>query len=312
MAFLLPLLEWLVPLIAVAVCSLAYAFAAPIVNFVHTGITWFDKAIAYLTNKAIDLGIEFTKWIGPYFIDAVNRQVGNLHQLGQLAHYAAHFAWRTATSVYAWNHWLLKVYLPKELGFQSTQTVTKANVSGRTQPFSKSQLQRLANTLEAEILHKIEAVIPRAAPLHWPKLNWSVKQWRAWLGLAAGAGALAIPGSTAWERARWREQNRTNSQTHHRFRTLNWLLAFTGAAALVAAGLAKLGLGWMAKCPNLKHIGKSFCAADLAGLLGALGLLIAIEEGVSIEDFANAMLQIEKPIVDGVLAGIHEFSGVTL
>lgn len=310
MALLLPLLEWLLPLVALAVCSLAYAFAAPIVNFVHTGITWFDKAIAYLTNKAIDLGIEFTKWIGPYFTDAINRQVGNLHQLGELSHYAAHFAWRTATSVYNWNHWLLKSYLPKELRFQSTQTVTKANVSGRTQPFSKSQLQRLANTLEAEILRKIEAVIPRAAPLHWPKLNWSVKKWRAWLGLTAGAGALALPGSTAWERAKWKEQNRTNTQTHKRFRTLNWLLAFTGAAALVAAGLAKLGLGWMSRCTNLKKIGPAFCGADLAGLIGLFGTLAVIEGNFSIVQMAEGMLAVEKQMVKLVGGAFSELDGI--
>lgn len=297
-------------MIALAVCALAYAFAAPIVNFVHTGITWFDKAIAYLTNKAIDLGIEFTKWIAPYFTEAVNRQVGHLHQLGQLSHYAAHFAWRSATTFANFNHWLLKAYLPAQFGFHSDNTVAKAKAAGRTQPFSAAQRRVLADTLFAQILIRVEAVIPHAVPLHWRKIAWTPKQWRAWLGVGAAAGALTIPGSTAWDRSKWKEQGKTNTKNAHRFRTLNWLLAFTGAGALVAAGLAKIGLGWMSKCNNLRHIGPSFCGANLSGLIGLFGALAIVEGNFSIVSLAEEMLAIEERMVKVIGGAFSELDGI--
>lgn len=312
MALLLPLLEWLVPMIAIALCALAYAFGAAITNTLKTGWDLLDNTIQWLTNRAVDFAIEFTKWIAPYFIEAVDRQVKHLHQLGQLSHYAAHFAWRTATTFYTWNAWLLHSYLPKQLGLHSDTTVAKVKAAGRTVPLSKAQVQQIESTIEWDIQKFQSAAIPTTVPLHWPKINWSVKKWRAWLGAGAAAGALTLPGSTAWDRAKWREQGKTNAKNTHRFRTLNWLLAFTGAAGLVAAGLAKLGLGWMSKCKNLKHIGPAFCGANLAGLIALFGALIVIEEGLSIEDFANAMLKIEGPVVDGIMDGITEFKGLTV
>lgn len=312
MALLLPLLEWLLPLIALVLCAFAYAFGAAITNSMQTGWKLFDEAVAWLTNRAIDFAIELTKWLAPHFIENANRIVNYFHQLGQLAHYSAHFAWRTATTFSNYSLWLSHVYLPRLLHLHSDTTVAKAKAAGRTVPFSAAQRRLLADTLFAQILLRIEAVIPRTVPLHWPQVNWSAKKWRAWLGVGAAAGALTLPGSTAWDRAKWREQNKTNTKNAHRFRTLNWLLAFTGAAGLVAAGLAKLGLGWMSKCNNLKHIGPAFCGANLAGLIALFGALIVIEEGLSIEDFANAMLKIEGPVVDGIMDGITEFKGLTV
>lgn len=312
MELLLPLLEYLVPLIALALCALAYAFGAAITNTLKTGWDLLDNTIQWLTNRAIDFAIEFTKWMAPHFIENAHRIVNYFHQLGELAHYAAHFAYRTATTLANFSEWLTTSWLPRSLKAHGAHTTTTTLVKVRTQPFTKAQLRTLEHTIESQLSKSQAATIPGAIPHAWPKVKWNAAQWRKWLGLAAGAGALAIPGSTAWERTKWKEQNKTNAETHKRFRTLNWLLAFSGAAALVAAGLAKLGLGWMAKCPNLKNIGKSFCAADLAGLIGVLGLLIAVEEGVSIEDFANAMLEVEKPIVEGIFAGIHEFEGLVV
>lgn len=302
----------LAALVALAIAFMARQFAAPFINFFSRQFSSFLRPLDWLINRMIDLAIELTKNIAPSFEAGVRPLVGYLHAIGQLSEYTAHAIYRNAIQLNSFAHWVTQTYIPRELKAISGHTTDTTLVKIRTQPFTKAQLRTLEQTIEGQLERKIAATIPQAIPLHWPKANWSAERWRKWLGLAAGAGALALPGTTAWERHRWHEQDKTNTQTHKRFRTLNWLLAFTGAAALVTAGLAKLGLGWMAKCPNLKKIGKSFCAADIAGLIGALGLLIAIEEGVSIEDFANAMIEIEKPIVDGVLAGINEFAGVTV
>lgn len=308
---LAPILELVVGLVALAIAFMARNLAAPFINFFSRQIWSFLKPIDWLINRMIDLAIELTKNIAPAFENGVKPLVGYLHALGQLSEYTAHAIYRNALQLNQFAHWVTQTYIPRELrgigGHTTEVTLTKV----RTQALTKAQVDRIESQIEYTIYKSQAAAIPGIVAKPFPQINWSVKKWRQYLGLAAGAGALTLPGTLAGERGRWKEQDKTNSQTHKRFRTLNWLLAFTGAAGLVAAGLAKLGLGWMAKCPNLKHIGKSFCAADLAGLIGALGLLVAIEEGVGLEDFANAMLKIEVPVVNGVLAGISEFEGIT-
>lgn len=330
MPLLLPLLEWLVPMIALAVCALAYAFAAPIVNFVHTGIAWFDKAIAYLTNKAIDLGIQLTKWIAPYFTEAVNRQVGHLHQLGQLSHYAAHFAWRSATTFANFNHWLLKAYLPAQFGFHSDHTVAKAKVAARTTPFTKAQLATLEATLSAQLVHKIEATAPTWLPIKFPQLTWTPKHWREWLAGGAVGGALTIPGSvaegdtaghagtggrvvarpgpTTWERDYEKAQNKINSTTNTRLRKMNWLLAFAGAGTLVFTGLAKLGLEWL-KCKNVNRLGRVICKIptsvfnEILGLLTDILILADICQVVSVLDDALKFVEPEISAFIGDVGG---------
>lgn len=310
MALLLPLLEQLAPYIALAICALAALFAKPIVNFVHTGISWFDKSIEFLTNKAIDLAIELTKFMAPTFIQSANRLVNNFHQLGELAHYGAHFASRTAATVHSFAAWTVHDFVPRTAKAHAADAGVKSGIKARVQPFTKAQLRTLENTLDGRYARATAATIPVAVPHAWPKVNWGVKKWRAWLGIAAGAGALTLPGSTAWDRAKWKEQNRTNTQTHKRFRTLNWLLAFTGAAALVTAGLAKLGLGWMSKCKNLKHIGPAFCGADLSGLIGLFGTLAVIEGNFSIVTMAEGMLAVEERMVKLIGGAFSELDGI--
>lgn len=302
MPLLLPLLEILVPLVAAAICALAYAFAAPIMNAAKTGWNLFDNTIKWLTNKAIDLGIEFTKWIAPYFIEQVETLVNWIHHLGEFARYAAHFAYRNALSLNKFAHWVTTVYIPRELLGHQADTVTKAKIAVRSQPLSAAQVDRIESQIEYAIFKTQAAAIPGIVARPFPKINWSAKKWRQWLGLAAGAGALTLPGTTAWERTKWREQNKTNTKNAHRFRTLNWLLAFTGAAGLVAAGLAKLGLGWMSRCKNLKHIGPSFCSADLGSMIRLLEGLAVIVGEWSLLDFAK---ELQPLVVEGATEVRH-------
>ncbi len=247
-------------LIALGIAILSAPFGKWLVNWAHSGWTWFDKTIAYLTNKAIDLGIELTKWMAPHVEANLGIIVRWFHHSGENSKYTHGAIKNTAAETNTTFWWMANNYIPARIkaNAEAAQATTITKV--RTIPLSKAQVLTLEHAIEWDIRKTQAATIPATVPLHWPKLNWSVKKWRAWLGLAAGAGALTLPGTTAWDRTKWKEQDKTNTQTHKRFRTLNWLLAFTGAAALVAAGLAKLGLGWMAKCPNLKISFKGWSA----------------------------------------------------
>lgn len=280
MAFLVPLLEWLIPLIAAAIIALSTPLASAIVNLVTLGNNWLTKAVNFLVDKAIHLAVDFANFMAPYFIQAKNRQINFFHQLGQLAHYGAHFAHRTAVTMLNFNTWLLGVHIPYIQKATAGHAGDVAGVKVRTQPFTKAQLATIEATMEAQAVRQIEAALPGIIARPFPQINWDASKWRKWLFPGAIAGGLTIPGATGgsgtlgksgtgagvvpkaapgtWEADYEKTQNKINSRVNTRLRKMNWLLAFTGAGALVFAGLAKLGLQWL-KCPNVGKLGRFIC-----------------------------------------------------
>lgn len=287
MAELLPLLDWLIPLIAAALCALAYVLAVPIINALHTGLNWVDDAINFLIDKAINLSVQFTQWLAPHFIENSNRIVRYFHQLGQLSYYAAHFAYRTGITVANYENWFANVYLPRKLHQFTSRATDLTIIKTRTIPLSKAQLTHLEQAIEAHVKSVAAGAIPIFVPKTWPKVNWTPKRWREWLGLGALGGLLALPGATAWEKEILGKLGKLDANVAKRLRKLNYLTAFAGVGALVAAGLAKIGLGWMTRCNNLKHIGPSFCGANLEKLIGLFLGLAALTETFNIVDFAK-------------------------
>lgn len=311
-ALLIPLAEIVAALVALALCWMARSIAAPIVNVIGREIGWLNKGVAWLTNKFIDLGIELTKNIAPVFFDGVGAIVGWLHSIGQFSEYTTHAIERSAVTLSKFSDWVVTTYIPNH---------AKAIVSHVTQvtltqvhriALSKAQLVTLEHQLDGYIHRAIAATIPGVVPKSWPRINWTPKHWRQWLGLGALGGALTLPGATGWEHALEKELHKGLTSVEKRLRSVEKVLGATGAAAVVTYGLAKIGLGWMTRCTNLRHIGKSFCGADLGGLIGLLAGIVVLEEGFSIVDFAEALVTIEGDVANGILSAISEFEGVTV
>lgn len=313
MALAIPaLVRLLLPLIALILAMLARTLAAPIINLVSTGFNWFDRGIAWLTNKAIDLAIEWTKALAPAFIEGVEGIVSFFHVLGQLSFYNVHALWRTATTFASFSHWIVHSFIPRQLRAVAHLVGDTTIVKVSKYALSKAQILDVEHHLEAYVRKAIGATIPGVVPKAWPRVNWTPKHWREWLGLGAVGGALALPGTLAWEKLFGRRVNRELIDAQKRLRRLEKILGATGAAAIVTYGLAKIGLGWMTRCKNLRGIGKSFCGADLASMVGLLGGLIALEEGFGLEDFAKLLLAVEEPVVNGILAGISDIPGANV
>lgn len=309
-ALLIPLAEIVAALVALALCWMARSIAAPIVNVVGKELGWLNRGVAWLTNRFIDLGIELTKNIAPVFFDGVGAIVGWLHSIGQFSEYTAHAIERSAVTLSKFSDWVVTTYIPNH---------AKAIVSHVTQvtltqvhriALSKAQLVTLEHQLDGYIHRAIAATIPGVVPKAWPRINWTPKRWREWLGLAAGAGALALPGSLAWERELSKELHKGLTSVEKRLRSVEKVLGATGAAAVVTYGLAKIGLGWMTRCTNLRHIGKSFCGADLSALIGLFGALAIIEGKFSIVEIAEGMLAVEKDMVSLIAGAFSELDGI--
>lgn len=311
-ALLIPIVEVLLPLIALLLCLMARQIAAPIINAIGKELGWFGKGISWLTNKLIDLAVELTQNLAPYFFDGVHLVVNWLHHFGQLSADTLATIEADAVSATKFMDWVVTDYIPAH----AKQIVQRAGDTIVSEihrvALSGAQLRTLEHQLDGYIHRAIAATIPGVVPKAWPRVNWTPKRWREWLGLAAGAGALALPGSLAWERELSKDLHKGLTSVEKRLRSVEKVLGATGAAAVVTYGLAKIGLGWMTRCPNLKHIGKSFCAADLGGLIGLLAGVIALEEGISLLDFAEAMVAIENVAVDAILDGVSEFRGLTV
>lgn len=304
------LVRILLPLIALILAMLARVIAAPIINLVSTGFNWFDRGIAWLTNKAIDLAIEWTKALAPAFVEGVEGIVSFFHVLGQLSFYNVHGLWRTATTFANFSHWLIHDYLPRQFHAITHLVGDTTIVKVSRMALSKSQILDIEHHLEAYFRKAIGATIPGVVPKAWPKINWTPKRWREWLGLGTLGGALALPGHLAWEKLWGKRLNRELTDAHKRLRRLEKLLGATGAATVVTYGLAKIGLGWMTRCKNLRGIGKTFCGADLASMVGLLGGLAAIEAGFSIVTLAEEMLAIEEDMVSLIAGAFSELDGI--
>lgn len=311
-ALLIPIVEVLLPLIALLLCLMARSIAAPIVNAIGKELGWFGKGISWLTNKLIDLAVELTQNLAPYFFDGVHLVVNWLHHFGQLSADTLATIEADAVSATKFMDWVVTDYIPAHA--KGVVQRVEGTVVTKIQhiALSGTQLRTLEHQLDGYIHRAIAATIPGVVPKAWPRINWTPKRWREWLGLAAGAGALALPGSLAWERELSKELHKGLTSVEKRLRSVEKVLGATGAAAVVTYGLAKIGLGWMTRCTNLRHIGKSFCGADLGGLIGLLAGIVVLEEGFSIVDFAEALVTIEGDVANGILSAISEFEGVTV
>src|SRR5258708_6624224 len=120
-------------LVALALALVASPLAKPIVNLVATGIGWFDPSIAWLTNKAIDLAIEFTKWLAPEFEQGLKPLVNYIHHLGQYSHDTAFAIYRNALAYSNFSHWVVQTYVPRQLRAWTGHAVDTTIVKIRTQ-----------------------------------------------------------------------------------------------------------------------------------------------------------------------------------
>ena len=206
--------------------------------------------------------------------------------------------------------WLVLKVLPRHDKAVAQHAVSSAAAAaGKAVP--RGAAARHNHDLTAsQVASAVAADIPVALPKAFPKINWVPRQWRKWLGLAAGAAAIALPlphSIPSEVLPRWVPRFRTG--TDKRLKRLEKILGRTGLIALIAATLGG-EIARLVRCPNTKGIAKAFCGANLNGLLGLLGGLAILETPLSLVSMAQGMLDVEEEMV-GLIKGVFtELEGI--
>src|SRR6185437_6165327 len=90
---------------------------------------------------------------------------------------------------------------------------------------------------------------------------WIRRHFKAIRRAAAAAGAIAVTLPGTIQKDVRVPFGKTIKQILRRLRSLEKRIGVTAGAAIVAAALARLGLGWI-RCANVKRVGKAVCGFD--------------------------------------------------
>jgi hypothetical protein len=252
--------------------------------------------------------LNYDKWVvhihlgGPF--EAINRTVLNTletlaakseHGMGYMFHgagviqgWAVRETLHLAASVLSWATWLQRSHLPRWVKALVYAAVPPALLLRLITAAIHANLPGLARS----ILHTAEHVVTHTVTRI----------------VSATHGALALPGWVIHLPRRVGRLEHEWTNAWNRLKRLERLLTATGAAALVIAGLAHLGLRWL-RCSNVTKAGRAICGTDgnlLESLLGDVLLVVGL---VSVVEFAEGMQAIEGASIDIMRGIVREFPG---
>jgi hypothetical protein len=191
-----------------------------------------------------------------------------------------------ARDTLAWATWLQHAHLPRWV---------KALVYAAVPPLLIIRLVKAA--IAANLPHLGRVVVTRVehtVVTHVTRI------------IHATAGAVAIPGWAIRLPGRVGHLEHDLASVRARLRSLEKYAGATGAVALFAAAIAKLGLRWI-RCRNVTRAGKAICATDTSLLDSLLGDALLIVSAVSVVEFAKELLALEDEALTVASHIIREF-----
>ena len=266
-------------------------------------IGWLTGAV----TKSLTIGLSLipgatslAKWlthqIGNTYAQVESQGVGWLVGLKSYLGFVAQSQFAIGYDLYRFAQWTVNHFVPQAIKAATHElhsvTSTTAKIAGRVERV----VVKIPTLTKAQIQQAIAADIPGVIGRDIPLLKWLERHWKEIAAAGGLAGVIGsaipwggtIPGVKGIPKA--------ISDLQKRAKRLEKLLGATGAAALVTTALAKLGLGWMPKCNNLKRVGPSFCGASLSALIGLFAGLAAVAGTFNLVDFA-------KLVQDGISDG---------
>lgn len=163
----------------------------------------------------------------------------------------------------------------------------------------------LAYDVEQALTHAATVTVPNAIYTAQRHLGARIRQLEAKAAAAAAAGTAALHRFEAVIGARVGRIERDAARTAGRLRHLEKALTAAGAAVLVSAALARLGMGWL-RCRNVKQLGKRACGMDFDVLDALLAGTLLLSGPVSLERLTRELLEETTEVERALRAGFHE------
>lgn len=261
-------------------------FTRALFQVTEAGVGW----IPWIGKKAANGVRAVSQRVNAVFSAAALRLEGAIsktwHVLAYLIEQTGHAIWE-ATQVGARALWLVEVKYPLDvLSFLAHKGVQAAGAGAKVTNVTVQKIYRTTGVAKAQLARldrRIDALNARvkAAAIAVP-----------------GAVALPFPRIGSLER-RAKAQAKRLTKVERRFGTL----AFAG---LVAAALARLGLGW-ARCSNVRKAGKRVCGMDTDLLETLLGSTLLLTSAISLETLARELQEPAELVTDAMHRLVREF-----
>jgi len=271
-----------VPLAIILTALVAYGMAFLSRSVSGGFVGWLEGTIgqaAALITVPLQYALQLTKWLthqlGAHFAGVEWGAVTWLSSLTDAIGYSAKSIAGIAYDLHDFSRWLVLTEIPKlvhSLPTEAGKAVTY--VTKRVQTIERTVV-KLPGLTKAQIRAAVAVAIPGVILRDANLLEWLRKHLKALERAAAGAAGAALGDVLHWERGVGGRLNRDLTGVRHRIGRLEKLLTASGAAALVVAGLAKLGLQWV-RCSRVGQVGKALCGAPQSVIDNLLSLLVDV------------------------------------
>lgn len=171
------------------------------------------------------------------------------------------------------------------------------------------ELGSLAEDVTARLKQIEDVVIPQAVAIGTFPARVALDMLRATVHYATAVTLPALAHTIDLTRDRVGRLERDIKSFPGRLSRLEKATVGLGAAALVAWAVARVGLGWI-RCRNVTKAGRGVCRMDTGILDTLLADATMIFGAISIVEFAEALLEIEEPLVDAMTAGFTELRDI--
>jgi len=239
--------------------------------------------IGWVATQVVSLTKWLTHAIGSHFAQVEGTAVSWISALTNVSDYTSKSIAGIAYDLHDFSRWLVLKEIPalvKALPNAVTHVVHA--ITTRVVHVERT-IVKLPGLTKAQIRAAVAVAIPGIIAHDLPYFDWLKKHLKSLERILAGAAGAAIGSVIGLPK--------DLIGIRKRLAKLEKTVAGSLGVALVVTALAKLGVSWI-RCNNWKRLGRGVCqseASTITSLLGLLGGLAVLAEGLSLEAFAKEL-----------------------